>query len=284
MKVRALVITGYGINCEEETNFALEMAGAESRIIHINDLIENKKLMDQVNILAFPGGFSYGDDTGSGKAFANKVKNNIFDQIRSFIDKGGLVIGICNGFQVLVGLGLLPALDKQYGKTEVALIHNNQARFECRWTKIKVQSKKCVFTKGVDLLDIPIAHGEGKFYADKEVLKRLNSNDQVVFRYTGENGQPAKGEYPYNPNGALEDIAGICDETGRVLGMMPHPERSISYLSHPDFQQLKEEYKRKGKKPPEIYTPALKIFENAVNYCKKQPDKDVRELKEMIFN
>jgi len=266
MKAKALVITGYGVNCDEETNYALSLAGAESQIVHINDLIDNKTMLKAANILAFPGGFSYADDTGSGKALANKIRNNVFDEIKLFIERGGLVIGICNGFQVLTSLGLLPALDNNYGEQEVALVHNDQARFECRWVKIKNESTKCVFTKGLTEIAIPIAHGEGKFYAEPEVLARLNQNDQIVFRYINEDGTRANGEYPANPNGALEDIAGICDESGRVLGMMPHPERAISAASHPDYQEIKEKCKRDKIKIPKTYLPALQIFENAVKY------------------
>lgn len=269
MKAKALVITGYGVNCDEETNYALGMAGADSKIIHINDLISEKSLLAKTDILAFPGGFSYADDTGSGKALANKIRNNIFDEIKTFIEKGGLVIGICNGFQVLVSLGLLPGIDNDYGKQSVALTHNNQARFECRWVKIKVASSKCVFTKGIKEIEIPIAHGEGKLFASPDVLKELNKNNQVVFRYVNENNDPANGEYPFNPNGSLEDIAGICDGTGRVLGMMPHPERALYYTNHPDFQLVKELVKRDGKELLMIYEPALQIFKNAVKYVKK---------------
>jgi phosphoribosylformylglycinamidine synthase len=265
-KVKALVITGYGVNCEEETNYALNLAGADSQIVHINDLIDSPDMLKSTKILVFPGGFSYGDDTGSGKALANKIKNNIFSDIEAFIDNGNLVLGICNGFQVLVGLGLLPAIDEKYGEKEVALLHNKKARFECRWVEISNQSKKCVWTKGLKQIDIPIAHGEGNFYASSEVLKTLIDNDQVVFRYVKPDGSLASGEYPYNPNGALSDIAAICDPTGRVLGMMPHPERAIYSINHPNYQLEKEIAKRAGKQVPEIYQPALMIFENAIKY------------------
>ena len=268
MKPKAIHIVGYGINCEEETAFAFEKAGAESKFVHINDLIEKKNLLDEAQILVFPGGFSYGDDTGSGKALANKIRNRLSEEILKFVEKDKLVVGICNGFQVLVSLGLLPATNKNYGKKEVGLLYNTNARFECRWIRLKMNSKKCIFTQGIDEIDIPIAHGEGNFYASKEILKKINQNDQVVFKYIKENGQLANGEFPYNPNGSLEDIAGICDETGRILGMMPHPERAIFTLNHPDYQFMKEKLIREGKKIPEIYEPALKVFQNAVSYFK----------------
>jgi len=201
MKPKALVVTGYGINCDEETAFALKLAGADSEIVHINDLTANKAILKESQILVFPGGFSYGDDTGSGKGLANKIRNNLFSEIKEFINEGKLVIGICNGFQVLVNLGLLPAIDKRYGQKEVALIHNDNARFECRWVKLKSESQKCVFTKEVEEIDIPVAHGEGKFYAPEDVLRKLKKNDQIAFRYVKENGERAVGEFPENPNG-----------------------------------------------------------------------------------
>src|SRR4030042_3891919 len=269
MKPKALVVTGYGINCDEETTFALKLAGADSEIVHINDLTENKKWLKQSEILVFPGGFSYGDDTGSGKGLANKIRNNLFSEIKEFINEGKLVIGICNGFQVLVNLGLLPATDKRCGQKEAALIHNDSVRFQCRWVKLKAESKKCIFTAGLDEIDIPVAHGEGKFYAPEAVLKKLEKTGQIVFRYVKENGERADGQFPANPNGSLEDIAGICDESGRVLGLMPHPERAIFWLNHPDYQALKEKSEREGEVVSEIYPPALKIFENAVNYFDK---------------
>lgn len=265
MKPNVIVITGYGVNCEEETSFAFDMAGANSKIVHINDLIENKNLLNKANILSFPGGFSYGDDTGSGKGLANKIKNNLFENILNFIEKDKLVVGICNGFQVLLNLGLLPAINKKYGEKEAALIHNENNKFECRWVDLVVNSKKCVFIKEIENLHIPVAHGEGNFYATESILKKLNENDQIVFRYKKGNTL-ANGEFPYNPNGSLEDIAGICDSSGKILGMMPHPERAIFMTSHPEFQQIKEEKIRKIQSILQIYNPALQIFKNAVNY------------------
>lgn len=269
-KVKALIITGYGINCDEETKFAFEKAGAESRIIHVNDLISQKDLLRETQILVFPGGFSYGDDTGSGKGMANKIRNNLLEEILEFTSQEKLILGICNGFQVLVSLGLLPALNSKYGKSEVALIHNTKARFLCRWVKIKAISRKCVFTHGIEDLDIPIAHGEGNFYAPKKILSDLIKNDQIVLKYTKSNGDEANGQFPDNPNGSQDDIAGICDPSGRIMGLMPHPERSIFWVSHPDFQIKKEEMHRNGQEMPEIYAPAMKFFQNAVDYFESE--------------
>ncbi len=270
MKPKVIVITGYGINCDEETAFAFNKVGADVEIVHINDLTEDKSKLKSAQILVFPGGFSYGDDTGSGKAFANKIKNNLFTEIKDFIKRGNLIIGICNGFQILVNLGLLPAANGGYGEKQVALLHNQKARFECRWVKIRVESNICVFTKGIKEMNIPIAHGEGNFYADEKMMSKMNDSDQVVFRYVKEDSTLAEGEFPFNPNGALEDVAGICDETGHILGMMPHPERSISFLSHPDYYEKREQARRRKIAISEIYEPALMIFENAVNYFKQK--------------
>jgi len=266
MKPKVLVLSGYGINCEKETKFAFEHVGAEAEIVHINDLISKEKNLEDFHILAFPGGFSYGDDTGSGNALANKIRLNLWDELKKFIDSGKLVIGICNGFQALTNLGLLPALNKNYGDRKAALTFNNSTRYECRWIDLKQNSNKCIFTKNISSLRCPVAHGEGKFFVDFETLEELKKNDQIVFSYTKPNGENANGEFPHNPNGALEDIAAICDETGRVLGMMPHPERAIFMGNFPDFQLLKEKTKREEKEIPEYYEPAVTIFQNAVNY------------------
>lgn len=271
MKPKVLVLTGYGINCDEETAFAFQINDAEAEIVHINDLISGQHKLSDYQVLAFPGGFSYGDDTGSGKALANKIRNNLWEDILTFIDSGKLIIGICNGFQILTNLGLLPTGGKDYGTREVALKHNETARFECRWVNLKTSSSKCVFTKGIKKLYLPIAHGEGNFYGSTETLKSLSKNDQVAVQYTLENGSLANGKFPFNPNGSLEDIAGICDPTGRVFGLMPHPERAIFAMNSPDFQSEKEKLVRDGKEIPLYYEPAMKIFKNTVNYFNSKP-------------
>ena len=193
---KALILTGYGINSEEEIALAFNMTGTETDTIHINDIIDNPQTLDQYQILGFPGGFSYGDDTGSGNALANKIKNNLKEQVLSFAQKDKLVIGICNGFQILANLGLVPATNSQYGKTEVALMHNKQARLECRWVYLKNQSKKCIWTRDIDVIHIPIAHGEGNFYCEDDVLNSLKDNDQIAFRYTNPDGSAANNIFP----------------------------------------------------------------------------------------
>ncbi|MCK4650037.1 phosphoribosylformylglycinamidine synthase I [Candidatus Pacearchaeota archaeon] len=269
MKPRILVLSGYGINCERETKHAFDLAGGNTEIVHVNDLINKEKNLNDYQILAFPGGFSYGDDTGSGNAMANKIRLNLWDELMKFINSGKLIIGICNGFQVLINLGLLPSLNKDYGKRQAALTFNNSTKYECRWVYLKNNNTKCVFTKGLDKLYIPVAHGEGKFFASEYILEELEKNDQIVFTYTFPNGESSKGEFPFNPNGSLKDIAGICDDSGRILGMMPHPERAILSASSPDFQKMKEKLKRQKKDIPVYYNHALNIFKNAIDYIKE---------------
>lgn len=269
---KALIITGYGINCEEETAKAFIQNGALANIVHINDLIAAPQKLKEYQIMAFPGGFSYGDDTGSGNAMANKIRNNINDEILAFAREDKLIIGLCNGFQILVNLGLVPATDNQYGQREVALMPNKTARYECRWVHLKKTSQKCIWTRDIEMIHLPIAHGEGNFYTDTQTLKKLHANDQIVWKYIREDGTPANNEFPFNPNGALEDIAGICDDSGRILGMMPHPERFNSFTNEEGWTLTKEkliraDLSRHGMEKPLPKTGAgLKLFHNAVKY------------------
>jgi len=263
MKVKVIVLSGYGLNCEEETKFAFALAGASADIIHINDLMAKPKRLKVYQILAIPGGFSYGDDTGSGNAFANRLRNHLWSYLESFVKKDKLVIGICNGFQVLVNLGLLPALRKNYGEKQVALAPNDSARYTVRWVDLQVVSKT-PWLKNIKTISLPIAHGEGKFYTPLKTLKELKRKKLIVLKYI-------KGEIcnyqnlMANPNGSLENIAGITDESGLILGLMPHPERAIFFHHLPNWPLLKEQYQRAGKKIPQ-FGPGLQIFKNAINY------------------
>ncbi len=268
-KPKVLVLTGFGINCDEETAYAFQICGGDPYIIHINDLIENRSIISQFQILMFPGGFSYGDDTGSGKAFANRIKNNLMDEISSFIERDTLVLGICNGFQVLTNLGIVPDLGNRFeGKAEVALEHNNTFRYQCRWVDLNVNpDSPSVFTKGIEKLHIPIAHGEGNFFTEADVLQRIEEMNLVAMRYAGKDGKPAEGKFPDNPNGSLNDIASICSPNGRIMGMMPHPERGMFFTQRDDWTYLLEKYKRTGQEVPE-YSDGIKIFQNAINYFK----------------
>ncbi|MCK5344618.1 MAG: phosphoribosylformylglycinamidine synthase I, partial [Candidatus Heimdallarchaeota archaeon] len=266
MKPKILVLSGYGINCERETKYAFDIVGGDAEVVHVNDLISKEKELRDYQILVFPGGFSYGDDIGSGNAMANKIRLNLWDELKEFINSGKLILGICNGFQILTNLGLLPAINKEYGKRQAALSFNNSTRYECRWVNLKVNGSKCVFTKGIDKLRLPVAHGEGKFFAEDSVLDSLEKNDQIVFTYSFSNGDFAEGEFPFNPNGALRDIAGICNESGRILGMMPHPERAVLSASSPDFQKTKENLIRLNEDVYEVDEVVTLFFKNAVEY------------------
>lgn len=267
VKPKALVFSGYGLNCEEETRYAFELSGADAEIMHINDLIDGLKKLEDYQILAFPGGFSYGDDTGAGNAYANRLRNHLWEEFQKFIKKDKLIIGICNGFQILVALGLLPALDKKYGERQVALMNNNNARYTNRWVDLKVMGMKTPWLKDIKEFSTPVAHGEGKFYAEDKTLKRLKENGQIVLKYF--KGEICKYQnLEANPNGSLEDIAGIVDETGKILGLMPHPERGMFFTQLPNWTYLAKKLKREGKEIPKL-APGIKIYQNGVDYFKK---------------
>lgn len=265
--VRALVLTGFGLNCDIETAAAFEQAGAEARRVHINALVSGRVDLADFHILAFGGGFSWGDDHGAGVIQALKLKHHIGDKLLSFVDNGNLVIGICNGFQTLVNLGLLPGFDNDYRARSVALTWNDCGNFRDQWVTLAGNpDSPCVFTAGMTSLDLPVRHGEGKFVADPALIDRLISANQVVFRYADKTGNPAGGVYPDNPNGSMADIAGICDPTGRVFGLMPHPEAFNHITNHPDWPREKERLKRQKKSLPEEMTPGIRIFKNGVDY------------------
>jgi phosphoribosylformylglycinamidine synthase len=247
-----IVLRTAGTNCDVETSYAFKMAGATVDLVHINELARNEKFLKDYQILAIPGGFTYGDDIGSGKILANEMKYKLGGDLKNFINSGKLVIGICNGFQVLVKAGILPGINT--GSMEATLSFNDSGSFIDKWTLLRVTSyelrvTKCAWIRDLpDVIYLPIAHGEGKFIPrDKDVLRRLKKNDQVVFRYVD------------NPNGSIDDIAGICDTTGRVLGIMPHPERHILGTQHPGWT-------RKGLKG---YGDGFQIFKNGVDYIKE---------------
>lgn len=241
---RALIMSGFGINSEMETQVALARAGMESDIVHINDLIDNKKRMSDYRLLVFPGGFSYGDDTGAGNAYANRVRNNLWRDVEEFLDGDNLVLGICNGFQILANLGLVPAFDKQY-KRDIALMPNRKGVLECRFVTLKPANEN-LWTKGIERIYCPVSHGEGNFSCSKETLQRIRRQKMVAFTYCREDLSPANGEYPYNPNGSVEDIAGITSADGKVLGMMPHPERAMEFTNLYDWPLRKEQMRRAG--------------------------------------
>ncbi|MFH0838833.1 MAG: phosphoribosylformylglycinamidine synthase I [Candidatus Omnitrophota bacterium] len=263
IKPKVLILRTAGTNCDKETAWAFRLAGAETELVHINKFIKKEKDLCEYQILALPGGFTYGDDIASGKILASEIKHKLKEDINNFIDDGKLIIGICNGFQVLVKAGLLPSLDATQD-IQATLTINDSAKFEDRWVylknqKSKIKNQKCVWTGDIpEIIYLPVAHGEGKFVPkDKTALAKLKENGQIVFQYADEKGNLAP--YPYNPNGSVENIAGICDTTGRVFGLMPHPERHIFGHQHPRW--TRNGLKKEGD--------GLAIFKNGVQYVKK---------------
>lgn len=251
MKTTVLIIRTAGTNCDVETAFACEKAGASTERVFVDDLAT--KDMSRYQILIFPGGFTYGDDVTAGKILANEIKFKYRDKMLDFIERGGLIIGICNGFQVLVKCGILPGFDNPFEEQTVSLVTNDSVRFEDRWVHLRVHNRS-VFTQNLNpVITMPVAHAEGKFVVKNEtVLEKIK--DHIVFQYADESGNDA--EYPYDPNGSVLHVAGITDKTGRILGMMPHPERHISCLQHPLHTRTKVDEIGDG----------LYIFKNAVEY------------------
>jgi len=260
VKVRALILTGFGINCDAETQYAFERAGAAAERVHLNDLIETPARFRDFQIMAIPGGFSFGDDIASGKILANRLRYRLGDPLKRFVADGGLMIGICNGFQVMVKTGVLPMFDGEF-RQDVTLTHNNSGRFDDRWVHLASASgNRCIWTRGIEQMELPVRHGEGKFIAaDNAVLRRLWDGGQVVLQYATANGVPANGQFPQNPNGSVDDIAGICDPTGRVFGLMPHPEAFVERTNHPEWTRRALPEEGAG----------LRIFQNAVAYAEQ---------------
>ena len=256
-------MSGYGLNCEEETKFAFESAGGEADIVHINDLIQKPKMLLNYQILAFPGGFSYGDDTGSGKAYANKFKNHLAKELEEFLSRNTLVIGICNGFQIITNLGILPG----------ALTHNKNGQYIDRWVDLKTFGSprpgtggaSSPWLKGIKKISLPIAHGEGHYVINKKEYEKMKKAGEIAFVY--EKGEICKFQnLEKNPNGSDFCIAGVLAYNGRVLGMMPHPERATFSHQSPLWQIKKSSPRHGGVKRE---GPGLQIFKNAVNYFKK---------------
>ncbi|MFA4983718.1 MAG: phosphoribosylformylglycinamidine synthase I [Candidatus Omnitrophota bacterium] len=261
---KACILRTAGTNCDRETAYAFLKAGAEPSAVHINSFISARDKLDSYQILAIPGGFSYGDDVAAGKILANELKCKLREKLEVFISSGKPIIGICNGFQVLIKCGLLPGNSGL--EQEASLFINDSGRFEDRWVYLKNFSfnrkQKCIWTKGLPgVIYLPVAHGEGKFVArNKESLKAIKKNSQVVFQYCDQEAGPAG--YPANPNGSQENIAGICDVTGRILGLMPHPERHIANFQHPRWTAGARRF---GSGEGD----GLLIFKNGVEYARK---------------
>ncbi len=260
---KALIMSGYGINSEMETQEALARAGMGSDIVHINDLIAGRKKLFDHRLLVFPGGFSYGDDTGAGNAYANRVRNNLWGDLEKFLDGDNLVLGICNGFQILANLGLVPAFGRKSTR-DIALMPNRKGVLECRFVTLKPTADNH-WTKGIERIYCPVSHGEGNFYCSDETLQRLKKKHMISFRYCRDDMSPADGEYPYNPNGSVEDIAGITSEDGKVLGLMPHPERAMEFTNLYDWPYQKEMMRRSGiELPQESFN--MQFFKNITRY------------------
>ncbi len=267
--VKTLVLAGYGLNCDYETAYAFELAGAIAHRVHINSLIDGSVKLEDYQIMAFVGGFSWADDHGAGVVQAVRMKTNIGDKILEFIARGNLIIGICNGFQAVVNLGLLPGFDHDYQTRSLALTYNDCGNFRNDWVTLNINpNSACIFTRGLDHIELPVRHGEGKFFSDPPGLDRLIKDDQVVLRYALPDGRPAEGQFPFNPNGSLYDIAGICDPSGRIFGLMPHPEAYNHFTNHPDWTRRREKLKRQ--KMPIDPGPAVgvRIFQNAVDFVR----------------
>ncbi len=252
-KPRALILRAPGANCDAETQFAFEQAGALAERLHINRLRENPKLLHQYQILAIPGGFTYGDDVSSGKILANQLRVFLGDTLRAFRDRERLILGICNGFQALLKAGLILQPDED--GPLATLTHNASGKFEDRWIHVQVTSERSPFLMGYRQLFVPVAHAEGRLlFREAWHLRGLEQASQIVLRYVGEGGQP--GAYPINPNGSQADIAGLCDATGRVLGLMPHPERHVLPTQHPQWTRRGLAAEGEG----------LRVFRNAVKF------------------
>jgi phosphoribosylformylglycinamidine synthase subunit PurQ / glutaminase len=250
---RTIVIRAPGTNCDEETVFAWQRAGATVETWHVNRLIETPAELDRFQIVTIPGGFSYGDDLGAGRILATRIGIVLGDALRRFHDRGGLVLGICNGFQVLVRSGLLPGGPAPCPTT---LAHNDSGRFEARWVTLGARAGHSPFVSFTEPIELPVAHGEGKFLtAQPAALDRLEKDGQIVLWYTDRDGRPTL-EYPANPNGSARGIAGAADPTGRIFGLMPHPERFIEPWQHPRWTRRGRNHAAEGD--------GMRIFRGAV--------------------
>ncbi|HDR53468.1 MAG TPA: hypothetical protein ENN60_02230, partial [archaeon] len=264
-KPKVAVLTGYGINCDGETQHAFNLAGALAERVHMNELINRIRLLEDYQLLFVPGGFSYGDELGAGTGLANKIYSHMKDALLDFLDAGNLMGGHCNGAQVMVKLGIIPGKD-EYGLPLMTLTKNDSNRYEDRWVYIQETGDKCIWTKGIGRMLVPVAHGEGKFYSkDEGIYQRLLDAGQVAVRYVMPDGSPAGENFPYNPNGSHLDIGGVCNESGTVFSMMPHPERALYNVNLPT-RPVGSPVARKVDEGLPVNA-GIQIFQNAVNYA-----------------
>lgn len=267
MSPRVLILRAPGANCDEETAHAFSLAGGAAEQWHVGRLLEEPRRIAEFQIFCIPGGFSYGDDLAAGRILGSQMRHHLSDALQEFHSAGKLILGICNGFQVLMNTELLAPADE---KGPVAtLTANDSGHFECRWVRLSADGGKCVFLRGIEEMELPVAHGEGKFVGrDAATMNRLAANGQLALRYKGV-GAADSGlgtselsdrqspiPYPANPNGAMGDVAGMCDPTGRVLGLMPHPERFVDPTQHPQWTRG----------PAREVGDGLQVFQNAVRY------------------
>jgi phosphoribosylformylglycinamidine synthase subunit PurQ / glutaminase len=253
-KVKVLMLRGPGTNRDIDTRIAFNECGAEVDSALVTEMLRGEKKLSEYHIAVIPGGFTYGDDISAGKIMANEIRINLGEDIKKFVADGRLVLGICNGFQVLVKTGILPGIKGQSAQP-VTLTNNDSGKFECRWVYLKVNEKSpCVFTRGIKGMYVPIAHGEGKLVAEPGMAEKLN----IVVQYVDENWKTRAG-YPSNPNGSINDIAGICDASGRIFGLMPHPEDFIRWTQHP----------RWTRENPREDLYGMQVFRNAVRWAER---------------
>lgn len=251
-KPKVLILRAPGTNCDQETGFAFELAGADATYTHINELMQRPQLINDYQILCLPGGFSYGDDIAAGRILASQMESALADTLGQFHSDGKLILGVCNGFQVLIKSGFL--LNKDGAGLPATLTWNDSGRFIDCWVNLKTDNERCVFLKDIDQMYLPIAHAEGKFVTrTDEILSGLKTGNQLALTYCEGGGS---GDGQFNPNGSTADVAGVCDPTGRIFGLMPHPERHIDPTHHPRWT-------REGLKPQ---GDGLAIFQNAVRF------------------
>lgn len=249
-KAKACILRVGGTNCDLELKIALEELGIKTEILHMKQIL--KRNLDDYHLLLFPGGFSYGDYVRAGAIWGKEVLIKLEKEIKKFIEQEKIIMGICNGFQVLIEAGILPDFSDI---PKAVLATNISAKYECRWIYLRVERNNTPFTKNLklgEILRIPIGHGEGRFLTSEEILKELIRNNCIIFRYAKPSGEVANGEYPYNPNGSIYDIAGICNIKGNVMGLMPHPERAFFGWQLPEYK--------------EGYGDGKKIFDGIIDY------------------
>ncbi len=234
---RSLVLRAAGTNCEFETRRALELAGSSCEVIHLSKLLREPQRLEEVELIVIAGGFSYGDDVAAGRVFGLELRRNLTQELKTYVERGGLVLGICNGFQVLVDTDLLRL--GETGPRDFALTGNASNHYECRWVTLKSEKSACQWLVPGEVWPTPIAHAEGRLCVqDQATLARLEKRGQIALRYVNPDGSACQGAYPANPNGSVQDIAGLCDPSGRVLGLMPHPERNLTPWNHPRWNRL----------------------------------------------